>query len=142
MTDQTQTFKCPVDKAGLQTVSIEDIPTLQCPTCKGHWLYFGDLETLSEHHGEHLQAIDVGTHTTGETERRCPIDDSVLDSRTFADHRELRVEQCPECRGIWLDGAELETLLTLAIADPTSEPTLDQRAMLFLYALVKHPPFY
>jgi Zn-finger nucleic acid-binding protein len=148
MTSQEQaTPKCPVDGAVLQTNPIEDIPTLQCPTCSGHWLFFGDLETLSEHHGEHLQPIGVGTHTAGESERRCPIDDTVLDSRTFADHQELRVDQCSECRGLWLDGDELQTLLTLAKPDAgeahtTSAPTLNQRALLFLYALVKHPPYF
>lgn len=70
------TNPCPNDATPLVSATIEDIPVLQCPTCGGHWLYYGDLETLSEHHGAHAQTVAAGAHTSSQATRRCPIDDS------------------------------------------------------------------
>ena len=135
---------CPKDAiTELLSVSLEDISMLQCPVCEGHWLYYGDLETLAEHHGEHVQTVAVGTAQAVKGTRHCPIDATLLDVRTFSDHRDIQVDQCPQCRGIWLDHDELENVLAASsVATPEHQPTLGQQAMLFVYALTKHPPFY
>ncbi len=134
-------LKCPNDATELVEIAVEDVPVAQCPTCKGHWLHYGDLETLSEHHGELEQPVFTGNVLAGESARACPLDANMMQLGTFTEHHNLRVDQCPVCRGIWLDRSELATVLSLRDADVNlTEPTLDQRAMLFLYQLTDRPP--
>lgn len=131
---------CPIDQSELTGTVIEDIPVYRCPTCGGHWLQGGDLETLSEHHGQHDQPVITDNAIIGEGGRACPLDGNVMQASTFAEHKNLRVDRCPVCRGLWLDSDELETLLSLHPGDESSDPSLGQQAMLFLYNLTERPP--
>jgi hypothetical protein len=42
-----------------------------------------------------------------ETPRRCLVDDHVMTKEIVLN---LVLDRCPECRGVWLDGGELELL--------------------------------
>jgi Zn-finger nucleic acid-binding protein len=56
--------------------------------------------------------------------RTCPIDGAALASR----HRSgIEIDECPECRGVWLDRGELEGLI-------------DQRAAGLRYVSVSAAP--
>ncbi len=133
-------LNCPVDRSELTSTQIEDVPVFRCPECGGHWLNGGDLETLSEHHGHHDQPAPAGKFAPGDGVRVCPIDQTPLQASTFIEHKNLRVDSCPTCRGLWLDSNELEVLLSLNNGDEQSQSTLGQRTMLFLYELTAHPP--
>jgi Zn-finger nucleic acid-binding protein len=132
---------CPNDGTTLTTISVENVPVDSCGKCGGYWLQRGELELLGEHHGAHLEPITVGDIAIVDSRRKCPQDSTQLRQHEFAEHSHVTIDQCPTCQGIWLDKTELSTILGYLEEGPHTEPTLSQRAMLFLYQLVKTPPY-
>ncbi len=136
-------LNCPNENTALNHIVVEDVPVDQCPTCGGYWLQRGELETLADHHGAHLKPITVGKVSVVDSKRKCPQDDTMLCQHEFAEHTGITIDQCPTCQGIWLESTQLSNILSyLEAGGIYKEPTLTQRAMLFLYQLVQHPPLY
>jgi len=134
---------CPNDGTALATVQIEDVTLDQCPTCGGHWLQRGELETLGERHDAYLDPITVGRVGTVDSKRKCPLDCTQLVQHEFVLHTGIKIDQCPQCQGIWLEKFELSNLLRYLDTEGVHrEPTMSQRVMLFLYQLVRYPPYY
>jgi uncharacterized protein len=131
---------CPNDGTALKTITIEKVPVDQCPRCGGYWLQRGELELLGEHHGAHVEPITVGDVAILDSLRKCPQDGAQLRQHEFAEHSSVTIDQCPTCQGIWLDKTELTSILSYLEEGPHTEPTLSQRAMLFLYQLTARPP--
>jgi Zn-finger nucleic acid-binding protein len=133
---------CPNDGTALTTISIEGVSVDQCPACAGHWLQRGELELLGEHHGARMEPITVGDVAIVDSRRKCPQDGTQLRQHEFAEHSDVAIDQCPTCQGIWLDRTELSSILGYLDAEGVhTDPTLSQRVMLFLYQLVKNPPY-
>lgn len=134
-------LKCPNDGTPLTSISIEHVPVDRCAACGGYWLRRGELEALGEHHGAHLESITVGSVAIVDSKRKCPQDGVLLCQHEFAAHTGISIDQCPTCQGIWLEKSELSSILGyLDEGDIHTEPTLSERAMLFLYQLTAHPP--
>jgi Zn-finger nucleic acid-binding protein len=134
---------CPNDGTALTQIQVENVPVDQCSACGGQWLQRGELETLSEHHKAHLEPIVVGRINLMHSKRKCPADGTMMTQHEFMEHTGIKIDQCPTCQGIWLDKAELATMLSYLDTEGVQiEPTLSQRVMLFLYDLVKEPPYY
>ncbi len=131
---------CPNDSTALAAVQVEAIPVDQCPTCGGYWLKRGEMEQLGEKHQAHLKPITAGKIGISHSKRKCPEDGTSLREHRFAEHTDIKIDQCPKCQGIWLDKAELSSILSYLDEGPHTEPTLSERAMLFLYQLTLHPP--
>jgi uncharacterized protein len=132
---------CPNDGTALKPIRIEEIPVDQCPVCGGYWLQRGELELLGEQHHKHLDSITVGNVGVGNSQRKCPQDDTLLREHEFVEHTGIKIDQCPTCQGIWLDKAQLGSILGyIDTGSPSTEPTLTQKTMLFLYQLTAHPP--
>ena|SRR5215813_10683972 len=132
---------CPNDNTPLTAVDVEGVPLDQCSKCGGYWLQRGELETLGEHHHTHLDPITVGDVGRVDSKRHCPQDGTRLIEHEFVAHTGVKVDQCPACQGIWLEKFELGNLLNYLDEGIQRDPTLNQRVMLFLYQLVKQPPY-
>jgi Zn-finger nucleic acid-binding protein len=133
---------CPNDGNELTTVQIERVPVDQCPVCGGYWLDRGELETLAEKHGAHLNPIQIGDISLVSSTRRCPQDKTPLHKHKFTEHSDVQLEQCPQCQGIWLEMTDLTSVLDyLDAGGDYNDPTLSEQVMLFLYQLTKNPPF-
>ncbi len=134
---------CPNDSTALVSVQIENVTLDQCPTCGGYWLQRGELETLGERHDAHLDPITVGRVGTIDSKRKCPLDGTQLVQHEFVEHTGIKIDQCPTCQGIWLEKFELSNLLRYLDTEGIHrEPTMTQRVLLFLYQLVRYPPYY
>ena len=134
---------CPNDGTALTQVQIENVPVDQCSVCGGQWLQRGELETLSDHHKAHLDPVTIGRIGVTPSHRKCPLDGTEMRQHEFMEHTGIKIDQCPKCQGIWLDKSELSNMLTyLDTEGVQTEPTLSERVMLFLYDLVKEPPYY
>ncbi len=134
---------CPNDGTALTAITVENVPVDRCAACGGYWLQRGELELLGEHHGAHLEPLTVGDVAIVDSKRKCPQDGSQLRQHEFAEHSGITIDQCPVCQGIWLDKTELSAILGyLDMEDVHTGPTLSQRVMLFLYQLVRTPPYY
>ena len=134
---------CPNDGTALTQIQIEGVPVDQCSVCGGQWLQRGELETLSEHHKAHLDPVTVGEVGMMHSQRKCPQDGTMMSQHEFMEHTGIKIDQCSTCQGIWLDKAELTNILNyLEVEGVHTEPNLTQRVMLFLYDLVKEPPYH
>jgi Zn-finger nucleic acid-binding protein len=84
--------------------------------CGGIWFDNYELKKADEAHeglGESLLEIerDPAVAVDHEQRRNCPkCDDLVMMRRFVSVKRQVEVDECPGCAGIWLDAGELATI--------------------------------
>jgi Zn-finger nucleic acid-binding protein len=84
--------------------------------CGGVWFDRFELQKMDEEHeqaGERLLDIEVdGALQIDHSEtRKCPkCSDLVLMRHFFTPKREIDVDECPGCAGIWIDRGELQKI--------------------------------
>jgi Zn-finger nucleic acid-binding protein len=116
----------------------------------GFWLEQDELSTLAEHHHAHIQQVESVVTPSA---RACPHDQTRLLEHEFGNHSGIKVDECPQCGGLWLDSGELRKVILYLEANaevmkhiPHTQAHehigLNRRAMLLLYQLVKRPPLY
>jgi Zn-finger nucleic acid-binding protein len=111
----------------------------RCPVCRGTFLDAGELERLEsagERRGRWAESERAGLVTRAFAQARRPEDGSVEAERPPLDcpkcdgtmfEREwsigtmVRVDVCIDCRGVWLDEGELETLARLYGSKPREQ---------------------
>ncbi len=84
--------------------------------CGGIWLDWQELKRLDEAH--ELDADFLAQITTKNTKKvddkirvTCPDCKDIIMMRRFESvKRQIEVDECPKCGGIWLDGGELMTI--------------------------------
>lgn len=113
MADKQELLRCPTCQELMRKVNFGDIELDECRFCDGLWLDRDEPEALSAFDviGKHmLQPIvfDDSRKTVPEGERRCPRCEVVMQT---VSHRDVTVDVCPECRGMWLDRWELQGLI-------------------------------
>jgi uncharacterized protein len=84
-----------------------------CPACGGLWLDQNELPRLLEVDAGDLRDLRRGRDATGANTRlgKCPACARGLLRVTSGIQRQVTVDKCADCGGVWLDGGELETLL-------------------------------
>lgn len=103
--------KCP--DTPLQPARVRGIEVDQCPACRGVWFDEQELARLLLVKPAELKRLARGPGAASLDAKpgRCPRDgDALLRVRSARD-REIVVDVCPRCRGLWLDGGELARLL-------------------------------
>ena len=106
-------MNCPKCDGVLEPAQIRDTQVDQCSTCRGIWFDEDELPTLLALTPTQLRPL-AGGASPEETDRRpavCPRDQSSLLRVHSANAPRVIVDSCPACRGLWLDGGELEKLL-------------------------------
>ena len=53
-------------------------------------------------------ACAVQIDPSKETKRSCPVDGAVMEKDTI--QRFVIIDRCPQCKGVWLDGNELDVI--------------------------------
>ena len=71
------------------------------------------------------RALELKLAAAKEAPRACPLDRAAMQKEIVSN---VIVDRCPACKGVWLDGGELD-LLRGAIADGVTESVL--RGVLF-----------
>ena len=77
--------------------------------CGGFWFDATELERVSASAATTLHTIwNVPTSNVKLTEpRMCPrCPDLVLERKWFSETKQVEIDQCPKCGGIWLDAGE------------------------------------
>lgn len=110
-------MKCPACNSDLKQVKVSDLVVDVCQSgCGGIWFDNFELEKVDEQHetlGEELlqvprnQNIPVDHSET----RPCPKCENIYMRKHFASvRREVELDECPGCAGVWLDCGELKQL--------------------------------
>ena len=110
-------MKCPRDGAVLDVQTIDGVTLDLCHSCGGLWLDRFELDKLDEPHealaAELASFFAAHTGETVDHEQRlsCPHHpEVVMMRRFFSVRRQVELDECPQCAGIWLDAGELSVI--------------------------------
>ncbi len=95
---------CPKCKAYTTEEQLFNVEVDVCPTCQGIWF---DRSELSRIVGSD-QDLDISEDTMRETAYRCPRCFEALMEVPYTWDKELHVDVCASCQGIFLDRGEIE----------------------------------
>ena len=103
-------MKCPACKNSLLEKDAGGITLDVCyGGCGGIWFDATELDRVDARAATTLHSIwtlPVSSVKLNEP-RRCPrCPEQVLDRKWFSDRKQVEIDQCPVCRGIWLDAGE------------------------------------
>jgi Zn-finger nucleic acid-binding protein len=106
-------MNCPKCDGTLAETEIRGTKVDRCPQCRGVWFDEHELETLLELSPAELRPIRGGKMEDSVNRHRasCPRDRTDMTRVRSAMKPNIVVDSCPKCRGIWLDGGELDKLL-------------------------------
>lgn len=110
-------MKCPACGNTLEEITVQDVTVDVCTNgCAGIWFDTRELKKVDEKHesaGEELLLIEANRDATVdyESKRPCPKCDGITMLRHFMSvKKEIEVDECGKCGGIWLDGGELRQI--------------------------------
>lgn len=103
--------KCP--NSPLVATRVQAIEVDRCKACGGIWFDNHELVPLLHESLPEFMALRGKSVLRGVNQKhgRCPRDNAELLRVSSALGRSVVLDTCPECRGIWLDGGEFDTLL-------------------------------
>ncbi len=106
-------MKCPKCKQiELTAHVVNEIEVDQCPTCRGVWFDEQELPKILSHSGADLKPLIKGRERSdlNKVTGQCPVDGSNLMRVLSQKDRNVVLDRCPQCLGVWLDGGELKRL--------------------------------
>jgi len=113
-------MNCPACRSLLEERTVEDVKLDVCSQgCGGVWFDQFEFRKFDEPHeeaGTELLDLEAArTRPTGADDRfECPCcDDVVLRRHFFSTKRQVEVDECPSCAGVWLDVGELRDIRSL-----------------------------
>jgi Zn-finger nucleic acid-binding protein len=152
MRDRSE-WKSPITGRVMEIVPFGDISVHYDSESGGYWLEHGELTALATAQDDTIDEVIRGATKQEHGGRVCPQDNETpLLEFEFGDHSGIKLDICPSCRGMWLDGEELNRLLfylethdfspdTASAEDDEDNIALTDRVLLFLYKLTEHPPW-
>jgi Zn-finger nucleic acid-binding protein len=101
-------------------MTVDDITVDVCKGgCGGIWFDNFELKKFDEPHecaGEALLDVERDESLVVDTERKrnCPkCDDIVMMRHFFSVKKQIAIDECPSCAGIWLDAGELSQIRSM-----------------------------
>ena len=110
-------MKCPACDCQMEQMSVDNIRVDVCTRgCGGVWFDRFELQRVDEAHesaGERLLDLepDASVVVDHAKKRKCPKCGShVMMRHFFSVKKEIEVDECPRCAGIWADRGELRKI--------------------------------
>ncbi|HRF59285.1 MAG TPA: zf-TFIIB domain-containing protein [Fimbriimonadaceae bacterium] len=111
----------------MTALNFRDVPISVCPRCHGLWfpgesvriVRTMDTDRLSQLEALNKPVAHVPAPSAG---RFCPDDMNELRKHPYAFDRQVVVEGCDTCEGIWFDAGELDTLEEALALKETAGP--------------------
>jgi Zn-finger nucleic acid-binding protein len=111
-------LRCPRDGTVMERVTLGTMSVDRCDICRGMWLDLGELQKLV---ARPTAAATLDPPMTLASTREmnksmlvgamvCPRDGETLRERADAKQEHVRVDECPSCKGVFLDAGELRDL--------------------------------
>jgi Zn-finger nucleic acid-binding protein len=112
-------MKCPRDGAELSKVTVGGVEIDKCHHCDGLWFDPGELDKVRD-----MELNDIEEQlesrfgnpdvAPGEVEgyMRCPrCDGGRLQQVTYTYQRQIKIDRCENCLGVWIDDGELDAIV-------------------------------
>ncbi len=113
-------MKCPACDNQLQQITVADVTVDVCKGgCGGIWFDSYEFKKFDEPHetaGESLLDIELDANVAIDRNKRlmCPKCSGITMMRHFFSvKRQVELDECPSCAGIWLDAGELKHIRSL-----------------------------
>ncbi|MGH7977483.1 MAG: zf-TFIIB domain-containing protein [Limisphaerales bacterium] len=112
-------MKCPRCNSILSETEYDGVKVEVCPSCKGEWLFAGELQKIVEHHDDvftpeeiaSMDAVNTETLTAEKDDKdelNCPTCGDVrMEHFNYGDTSGIILHKCTECGGIWMDKDQL-----------------------------------
>lgn len=96
----------------LAAATVGGVTVDRCPKCAGIWFDARELPRVLRLDGAEVRPLRGGRPDAARDEHagKCPRDGARMTRVHSATHAAVVPETCLECRGIWLDGGELDAL--------------------------------
>jgi len=107
-------MKCPRDKTDLdQEIEVEGVMVDICPYCDGIWLDYEELSRITNMQSDLLEGPPVTEKLKWDEIIKCPLCEEGVPmvKRYFSKLKDIKVDKCPECKGLWLDTGELRAII-------------------------------
>ncbi len=123
---------CPACGNDLTVKTVGDLEVDVCQNgCGGIWFDLLELKKVDEPHesaGEVLLDIPrkPGIQVDFEAKRKCPrCENMVLMRHFYSVKRQIEIDECPNCGGIWLDAGELSQIRSLFKSESEKKAAAD-----------------
>ncbi len=115
-------MNCPKCRSEIHEMKIEGVDLDFCSGCKGIWFDKDEMAFMVELHVD-MPELEKVKKNAKKTDYDCPRCGSKLEEMKFSKPKDLLVDRCPQCHGIWLDKLELPKVEAIAatIGDPKSK---------------------
>jgi len=107
---------CPACKEPMIVLELAEVEVDHCTSCGGIWLDGGELELLLEDSASKdafLNSFEPD-EKSGEKARKCPLCSKRMEKISAGIDKRVLVDRCRKNDGIWLDGGELEEIITMS----------------------------
>jgi len=119
---------CPRCECALGPSAYHDIVLDPCPECHGVWFDADELDPFLKHQlSERGDIPDARIKRPGtpesadklrEATRPCPRCHCEMDKFNYAYDSDIFLDRCSDCRGLWVDGDEIQQLLEFSKGNP------------------------
>ena len=114
-------MKCPNCKHDLRSIEYEGLQIETCDGCAGEWIDWGELGKIvrireARFDAKGRRAIAESTTITGivlenvDRDLTCPKCGGTTDPVNYGGDTGIIIDRCTSCRGLWVDGGELERI--------------------------------
>lgn len=101
---------CPNCRLEMEAIAQFGVELDQCGHCNGVWLDEGEWTQMTRGRGKDAVVFEV-VNCRPRPEYRCPRCKSEMEEGHHEAHADFAIDQCPRCRGRFLDRGELFRLL-------------------------------
>src|SRR5262245_6555551 len=106
------TKNCPRCGTGLEETEVGALRVDGCNGCGGVWFDNKELGAIAQSQSAELKALEErflpGAAVTVAGEMNCPVCEVLLFEFEFKHSPGIKLDACPQCRGIWADEGELQ----------------------------------
>jgi Zn-finger nucleic acid-binding protein len=109
-------MKCPSCQSRFETRSTGGVEIDECSGCQGIWLDADELRQVKDGSDKDLNWMDFelwkhpDRFRVNSNRMKCPTCTTALVAIDY-DDTGVEVDFCTQCRGVWLDGGELEKII-------------------------------
>lgn len=99
----------------------------RCDTCGGFWFDDGEVGALAPHLAREQDVPDLDLNIVHEKpkvvrrdeERSCPRCQTTMRTFNYCYNSNIMLDRCGGCSGVWMDGGELQEVVTYVKGNPT-----------------------
>jgi Zn-finger nucleic acid-binding protein len=104
---------CPACRAEMEPLSYLGVSLDVCPECAGIWFDDTELSAVQKVAPDALTALEemfepeLAVQGGAEKMKKCPRDETRLDTYHYAYDTPVKIDSCPKCHGIFVEDLEL-----------------------------------